>query len=1009
MKPLSSLLVSLGVLWSGLCAAAPLAPLDLPPPDLVPLIRLAGPPLDKPPVNFPEMPEPAPPGPRAGGVHPLHGSGYPIPSLPPPPLVVDLSQKPMAPLPPPRILACNPLGTLLEVTSELLECGRARFQRGELEDARTALERAVRSGTDRAVVREARYWLGETRFRLNRLEEAERTLLLVYQDAPSSELGLHALHSLGWLALRLNDPGRARASFEKVIKASPPPEVVLYASHGRALALYFQQQYAQARDAWQAVSTRSLPAPLALEVSFWLGESLGRVGEYALAEEQFRGFTNAGPHYLIEAGILRLGWWALAAGHPFESVKAFRWLLSAYPGARERAWARAGLAMALVALDDFPGAREAVRQLEAEDPVHPLVMPSLLLLLRSSVEKNQLAFAQSLHAELVALNLPPDTRSYVIFLSGEASRREGQSGEARSQFELVRSIQPGSPLAWRAALRLAQMDLEAREYGRARDEVGGLLNQPLTPELRGAALLLRGEAAYWGKAYETAAEVFGRFRSEFPDHPEAGTVALSLGWAEFRRGRLDAARARWLEFVRSFPNDPRIGEALLLAAELAGNAGDVGTARDFLDQFLARFPAHPDAPVAKLNRAVLELRAGQFKQGLTWLRELTQSASFFIGRVRLATGVALLASGSPAEAAAEFNEALQQGEDVLARLGLGNVALAQGQWQTAERYFAEGRALASEPARLLAEYGRAVAAFHQGKRGELTRTGTAMLQSPLGASLVPRLAYVLAAVAVEEKRWAEARQWTLRLVNDFPAEAAADDGLARLGAGALAVKEWPLVRESYQLLLTRYPQSPHTEEARLDLAEALLRTGAPAEARGLLDPVIAAATSDPRLPRALLLLAEAQAAIGDRAKAIETLARLVGEHPGFELLGTAQLVQGRLLQEAGRWEESRPVLETVLDNGDAGARVEAAFRLGEGYRARGLHAEAVEAYMTAAYLASESPWGRRALLGAGQSFAGLKDSKSAVIVYRKLLAQPGVEPELAAEAKKALKELGQSP
>jgi TolA-binding protein len=102
-------------------------------------------------------------------------------------------------------------------------------------------------------------------------------------------------------------------------------------------------------------------------------------------------------------------------------------------------------------------------------------------------------------------------------------------------------------------------------------------------------------------------------------------------------------------------------------------------------------------------------------------------------------------------------------------------------------------------------------------------------------------------------------------------------------------------------------------------------------------------------------------------------------------------------------------LETVLDNGDAGARVEAAFRLGEGYRARGLHADAVEAYMTAAYLAPESPWGRRALLGAGQSFVALKDAKSAAIVYRKLLAHPGAEPELAAAAKKALQELGQSP
>jgi len=123
----------------------------------------------------------------------------------------------------------------------------------------------------------------------------------------------------------------------------------------------------------------------------------------------------------------------------------------------------------------------------------------------------------------------------------------------------------------------------------------------------------------------------------------------------------------------------------------------------------------------------------------------------------------------------------------------------------------------------------------------------------------------------------------------------------------------------------------------------------------------------------------------------------------------AQMTRGRLLQELGRWDESRQVLEQVLGDGDAGFRGEAAFRIGESYRAQGLHAEAVEAYMTTAYLTPETAWARRALLAAGQGFEALKEPGSAVIVYRKLLAQPGVEPELAAEARKGLQQLGQSP
>ncbi len=62
--------------------------------------------------------------------------------------------------------------------------------------------------------------------------------------------------------------------------------------------------------------------------------------------------------------------------------------------------------------------------------------------------------------------------------------------------------------------------------------------------------------------------------------------------------------------------------------------------------------------------------------------------------------------------------------------------------------------------------------------------------------------------------------------------------------------------------------------------------------------------------------------------------------------------------------------------------------------------------MTAAYLGPDSIWARRALLGAGQSFTVLKQPESAAIVYKKLLAASGVEPDLAAAARTNLKALG---
>ena len=63
-------------------------------------------------------------------------------------------------------------------------------------------------------------------------------------------------------------------------------------------------------------------------------------------------------------------------------------------------------------------------------------------------------------------------------------------------------------------------------------------------------------------------------------------------------------------------------------------------------------------------------------------------------------------------------------------------------------------------------------------------------------------------------------------------------------------------------------------------------------------------------------------------------------------------------------------------------------------------------YMTAAYLNADSPWARRALVGAGQAFATLKQNDAAVIVYRKLLAINGVEPDLAEAARRGLRAPG---
>ena len=596
-------------------APAPAAPAasatprpTLPPPDLVPTLRLVSPPLDKPAVVLPSLPLPAAP--------------TPFPMLPPPAVASDLGLRPTAPMPPPRALACNPLGSMFGVASEQLECGRARYQKGELEPALAEFQAVVGRGGDRAVVREARYWTAETMLRLGRRDTVVTNLDLVAKDDPRGELGAYATHSLGWVVLERGEADRALEIFQRFLRGSVPPDLVPTARHGRALALYALKRYPEARDEWLALLSRSVPRPLAAEASYWLGDTLGRLGDPAAAAQRLQIFTAAGPQLLIESGLLRLGWWRREAGQPLEAVKTYRGLLAAYPRTGEAVWARAGLVRALLDLDDYPAARDEARLVATADRSNTLASSVRLLLARHVVEKNLTAEADTLFADLLGLDLDAGTRGYVLALNGEALRGAGQTGDARERFLGARQGQGSAEVRAFAGARLAQMELEARQLEQARDMADRLLAEAPTSAVQLYAGIVAAEASYGLRQYDRAAAHYRRVLAEPIEPALASSVRLGLGWAELRRGRPDAARAEWTQFVDGAGQDPRVPAVLLLSAEQSARAGDDAGARALLERLIARFPDDEQASPARLDHAILLLRGGDHAGALRDLDEL---------------------------------------------------------------------------------------------------------------------------------------------------------------------------------------------------------------------------------------------------------------------------------------------------------------------------------------------------------------------------------------------------
>lgn len=984
-------LVTLTTTWAA-NAATP-RPLTAPPPDLTRLAPFAAAPLDKPPVAVTDVAAPAPP--------------VDMPVVPPAPVALPAAERPVAFLTPPRTLPC--IGAFFRVATESLECGKSRFRKGEYDDAVKALADAVKNANDRETQIQSRYWLGESLVRLGKTVEADWQFRQVVGDTVGLEYEVWSAHAAGWMALRLSDWARANEMFTKVLARAMPASIDAWARHGLGLSFYALGKYAEAERVWAEVMKRGVAPALARDVAFWHGESLGRVAEYAQAESELKGFTAGGQHPLLDPALIRFGWWALAAGHAAESASAFKAYMA--PSARgpapkaEQDWADAGLAFALASSGDWNGARNAASGLGSRKS--SLALPVSLKLMRSAIDAKKPGEAPALAQELLAGTITPGVRTFILLTKGDALRLEGNRDEARTQYDLAQKADPGSTLSAHAALRLAQTNFEMREFAQATADLHALLQSRIPPELRAAALLLQGEAAYRGSNWAVATAAFRRVVVEFPQHPQAALARLSLPWIALRQSQKDDARQLFLDFAKALPDNAYAVDALVLAAELTLTAGDFPGARQQLEHVIGAYPMQPRTDFARLNRAILMVRSGQSIDAQPLLRDWLARAPSppLVGRAHAALAAALLATNQLAEAGTEFAAAQQEGVGAFASLGLGTVALVQGRLDAATKALTDARDTGTADISAMADYGLAAVALERGGLKEFKQPALAALKQSPSGPMAPRLLYILTGIAVEERDLTTALDSAKKLALQFPDDEAAPDALERVGSAAARTASWPTVYEAYSLLRQKYPGSPFVDESKYLVEEAALQTGRASEARSDLEKMVVTSPND---GQAWILLARAREASGDRPGALEAYTRATKEAKGPEWNREALLGHARLLALDKRWDQARAVLDPLLKSDDQLLMLEAAYSIGEAYRGEGDLLAAAEYYMTAAYVAPDSAFGRRSMLAAGQAFAALKQPDAAATVYRKLLAQANLPGDLADAARQGLQAVGRA-
>ncbi len=620
----------------------------------------------------------------------------------------------------------------------------------------------------------------------------------------------------------------------------------------------------------------------------------------------------------------------------------------------------------------------------------------------------------------------------------------------------VRAVTPAPPPSNRrqqlvALLDLARADLAAGAFAQAQARAETVLAAGTTPDVRATALTVAGDASYALGAYRMAVERYREVLLSDEVAREAPHATLALGWAELRLGRREHARRTWMQLARQFPADTLTPTALVLAAELSSQAGERMMARRLLDRALEGHPDSPDTGIARLSRSVLAMREGRIEDGTRDLRVLAESGrpSVPLERRRLLDGLA--AAAAPAgperrlflvnqfESGATPSTAAPREDDN------GIEGEIPGKFERFAAPFLDGAGDPETTPYVL--HGLVILATEDRAWPAVQTMSRRLVEISPGVG--PTLLPWVAARAVSDEQWPIARtsfeQLTARgETGSLSPKARIDfaEALFRTGAGSQARVELVRVMEvappageavralalladvdedldepggaiaAYDRLRRSYPAAEWTTDRLFRYARLLQHAiGRQREARTLLEEIVQRTEGEPRT-EASFRLAQVLAADGEHRQAVDAyMAAAYGTAERSQWYRPALLGAGHSLVALKRPQAAVVVYRSLLPSPPIGPEnveepkvaAQAAYAIAEIARGAGRHREAVDMYLTAAAVAPESPWGRRALVGAVRSQVMVGNRAAAETIYRQLVESADGEPEILEQAKQALR------
>ncbi len=351
------------------------------------------------------------------------------------------------------------------------------------------------------------------------------------------------------------------------------------------------------------------------------------------------------------------------------------------------------------------------------------------------------------------------------------------------------------------------------------------------PVSRGIRLVLLARAYDRLEARDSASAVYGRAASELPEIAD---------WLRFRKLALtddSASRSAIATAITLVPARDHLALAEAQARERSGDLAGAATAFAALGAWGDAFRLRYAADSSGAGRTALRGELARFIADRTGTADARAAAGVLdsfrplTSHEELIVGRSLARSGPASRAAAALGRALKAGEGTSAdRYAYAEALFAADRYTEAAAQFGLVRSPAALAASAAYARGRALVRAGKVSKGRTALRSVLSRQARYAEAAAPAL-LLLADLATDERRDADARDALLSLVRRYPRHPYAGGALFRAAVIAFAAGDMPAAAREMDSLVRRYPGSGDVSAARYWAARAVAAQGDSAAAR----------------------------------------------------------------------------------------------------------------------------------------------------------------------------------